>query len=78
VPGRLRWRCRRGMKELELILTGFLERGYGGLDEEGRAAFERLLAMPDPVLAGWLIGEARPMDGALARVVEAIRADAAA
>ncbi len=77
VEGRMRWRCRRGMKELELLLEGFLERGYARLDQAGRAAFERLLEMPDPVLAGWLIGDARPMDGEMARVVAAIRAGAA-
>ena len=74
---RLRWRCRRGMKELELLLGAFLEGGYGELDEAGRAAFARLLEHPDPVLAGWLLGQAVPMDGEIARVVRAIRAAAA-
>ncbi len=75
---RLRWRCRRGMKELELLLGAFLERGHAELDEAGRAAFVRLLEHPDPVLAGWLLGESVPMDGEIARVVRAIRAAAAA
>ncbi len=75
---RLRWRCRRGMKELELLLGAFLEGGYGELDEAGRAAFARLLEHPDPVLAGWLLGQAVPMDGEIARVVRTIRAAAAA
>jgi len=75
---RLRWRCRRGMKELELLLGTFLEEGYGRLDEAGRDAFERLLEHPDPVLAGWLLGQAVPMDGEIARVVGAIRSAAAA
>lgn len=52
----LRWRCRRGMLELDLLLQGFLENGYAALDEEGRQAFQQLLNMTDQELFECLMG----------------------
>jgi len=75
--GRLYWRCRRGMLELDLLLQGFLERGYGELDAAGRAAFERLLETPDTDLQALLLGGKQPDDTEVAHVIEAIRRAAA-
>lgn len=72
--GWLRWRCRRGMKELDVVLERWLEAGHPGADEAGRPALERLLDAPDPELAGWLLGRQRPGDPALRRLVDAILA----
>lgn len=44
---RARWRCRRGLLELDIILQRFMDRHYAELDEQGLAQFERLLALPD-------------------------------
>lgn len=55
---RVRWRCRRGLLELDLILTRFLERHYGGLDREQRQAFDRLLEAPDNDLLDLAMGRA--------------------
>jgi len=44
---RARWRCRRGMLELDIVLQRFMERHYRQLDETGLRQFERLLALPD-------------------------------
>ena len=71
--GPLYWRCRRGMLELDLLLQGFLERGYPDLDEAGRRTFERLLESPDPQLHALLLGHEPPADKEVARVVDAIR-----
>jgi antitoxin CptB len=60
IPPRLRWRCRRGTKELDLVLTRFLEHEYENLDEAGREAFEALLLEQDPDLAGWIWGGVTP------------------
>jgi len=43
---RLRWHCRRGMLELDLLLEGFLDEGYTDLDDDGRRLFARLLDFP--------------------------------
>ena len=53
---RVRWRCRRGLLELDIVLGRFVERHYGGLDEDGRAAFDALLDMPDTELWDIIIG----------------------
>jgi len=70
---RLRWRCRRGTKELDLLLERFLAAGLEGLDSQGRAAFERLLSQPDHDLQAWLIAGQLPTDGELRWIVERIR-----
>ena len=51
---RLRWQCRRGMLELDCVLSGFLEREYPVLPPEQKACFARLLQEPDPLLFQWL------------------------
>lgn len=70
---RLRWLCRRGMKELDVLLARFLERGYETAPAAARAAFERLLEVPDPELHALLTGRSDPPDGDLADVVARIR-----
>lgn len=69
----LRWRCRRGMKELDLKLVGYLERCYPGADGAEQAAFRRLLEVQDPELWGWLLGRARPQDPQLEGLIQRIR-----
>ena len=44
---RARWRCRRGLLELDIILQRFMDQYYAQLDEQGLEQFERLLALPD-------------------------------
>lgn len=70
---RLRWRCRRGMLELDLLLQGFLEHAFQELPETAKREFEALLGYPDPVLLDWLMGRAAPVEQGLADVVERIR-----
>ncbi len=70
---RLRWRCRRGTKELDIILERFLARGYGELNEAERLTFERLLDQEDDRLQAWFLGLDAPTDRELAELVERIR-----
>jgi len=71
---RLRWQCRRGMLELDLLLNRFLETGYAGLGEAERATFNRLLAYQDQVLHDWFMGHAVPADGDIRDLLARIRA----
>ena len=73
---RLRWRCRRGMKELDFLLVRWLERRWAGADEARRAAFEALLEAEDDRLWYWFTGKERPPAGGLGNLVDEIRADA--
>lgn len=44
---RLRWRCRRGLLELDIVLGRFIENRYPQLDEQQRVSFDELLDMAD-------------------------------
>jgi antitoxin CptB len=70
---RLRWRCRRGLLELDLILQKILDEAYPRLSGAERAAFERLLETPDNDLLAWLQGHDQPADTELAVLVGKIR-----
>jgi len=70
--GRLRWRCRRGMKELDLVLVRWLEHRYAGSPPHLRSAFERLLEAQDPELVSWLFRRDRPADPDLAAIVDEV------
>ena len=72
-PGRLLWRCRRGMKELDVILERYAREGLAGAPEAERRAFERLLGLPDPLLAGYFLGNERPADPQLRALAARIR-----
>ncbi|TLY48079.1 MAG: succinate dehydrogenase assembly factor 2 [Gammaproteobacteria bacterium] len=52
---RLRWQCRRGMLELDLILLAFLEKNYLNLNPVDQKLFERLLNYSDQDLYCYLI-----------------------
>lgn len=75
---RLRWQCRRGMRELDLLLLQFLESGYTDLDAHAARAFNRLLECPDALLLEWLLGRQLPSDKDVADVVRRIRRATAA
>jgi len=70
---RLRWRCRRGLHELDGVLESFAQRALPTLDADDFALFERILDLPDPELAGYLLGRSAPADPDLARLLERIR-----
>jgi antitoxin CptB len=74
---RLRWKCRRGMLELDLLFRDFLDSAYRQLDARERKAFDHLLDYPDAVLLEWLMGRIRPTDQDVVRLVDKIRSTAA-
>jgi antitoxin CptB len=71
---RVRWRCRRGLLELDLVLEGFLARGYGRLDEAQRGLFSELLDRPDNDLLDLALGRSQP-EPRYRAVVEMLRGD---
>jgi antitoxin CptB len=44
---RVRWRCRRGLLELDIIFVRFIEAQYLQLSVVERQTFEELLDLPD-------------------------------
>jgi antitoxin CptB len=57
---RLRWRCRRGTRELDALLGGWLDEHAASVDEERLTGFDALLDQQDPELWDWLMGHADP------------------
>jgi len=51
----VRWRCRRGLKELDIILLGFFDRCYEQLSIQEKLSLQFLLLEPDPILQKWLV-----------------------
>lgn len=70
---RLRWLCRRGMKELDLVLTNYLERHYPDADETQRSGFRKLLNLQDPELYGVILGKQTTDDKEIEGVIGIIR-----
>jgi len=70
---RVRWRCRRGLLELDLVLAAFLDRGYGRLDAVQRRLFDELLDWPDNDLLDLVLGRREP-EPRFRAVVEMLRA----
>ena len=53
---RLRWACRRGMLELDVLFIPFVDEAYDDLSPEKQRIFERLLTEQDPDLFAWFMG----------------------
>jgi len=59
--GMLTWRCRRGMKELDVLLLRYLQRLDPAASDE-RLAFAEFLELPDPDIARYLLSGDVPRD----------------
>jgi antitoxin CptB len=57
---RLRWRCRRGMRELDALCGGWLDRHGASASRERLLAFAALLEVEDDQLWAWCMGRAEP------------------
>ena len=53
---RLKWACRRGMLELDVLFTPFVDDAYDDLNIQEQITFERLLTCQDPELFAWFMG----------------------
>lgn len=58
---RLRWLLRRGMKELDVVVTRYFERRYVAASPAEKASFERLLTeVEDPDIWAWVMQQVQP------------------
>ena len=71
---RLRWRCRRGMRELDHLLGRYLDREWRQASECERGVFLRLLDTEDDKLWRWFMGYEIVTDAEIAPLVDRIRA----
>jgi antitoxin CptB len=70
---RIHWACRRGMKELDILIMPFFEREYDGLTPQEQQAFVTLLDYQDPQLFSWLMNQSQPSNEALQHIVRLIQ-----
>jgi len=70
---RLRWRCRRGMHELDAVLQAYLSQEYGSLSEFDKSLFAAILDLPDPELYAYLAGRSQAPSPDFARIIAGIR-----
>ena len=70
---RLRWRCRRGIKEMDLLLEKFLSEIYPRLDTEEKQGFERFLEEADLDMIGWITGKTRPDNPAYEKFIQRLQ-----
>ena len=57
---RLLWRCRRGIKEMDILLQGYLETYYDGAPESEQNSFEALLDEADLDILSWIMQKTEP------------------
>ena len=67
---RLRWRSRRGMLELDLLLLPFFDEVFAELESNEQQAFIKLLEQEDPILWDWFSRKSESDDPELAALVE--------
>jgi len=70
---RLRWKCRRGMLELDIMLQSFLKNGYSALSKEDAQYFEQLLDYEDNPLFELLMGHMQPANPSMKHVITSIQ-----
>ena len=57
---RLQWRCRRGIKEMDLVCQRFLEQEYPRISDEERRLFDQILDESDLDILDWILDRSRP------------------
>ena len=70
---RLRWLCRRGMKELDVVMSRYLEHHYESASMADQDKFKVLLDMPDPDLYDLLLGRSEAKDPELRQFIKRLR-----
>jgi len=71
---RIKWRCRRGMLELDLLFEKYLKHNLDNMSNDECIEFEQFLTNTDPDLYAWLMGYATPIDALSIKYVNNIRA----
>ncbi len=71
---RVRWKCRRGMLELDVLISKFFESEFTNLSAEEQELFAAFLEESDPELYAWLLGHEKPEHDRYAGLIEKIQA----
>ena len=70
---RMRWRCRRGMLELDIVLQRFIDKHYVQLDKRQLGQFEILLSLSDHDLWAMIVCKRDAPDEAFLPLLKLLR-----
>ncbi len=73
IKSNLLWQCRRGIKEMDLLLQGFIEKHYDQLSTEEQAAFADLLEQPDLDIMDWIMQRSEPPEPSYKPIISMLR-----
>ncbi len=59
---KLKWHCRRSMRELDVLLINYLEQRYKQAPIAEQQTFQALLELSDNQLQNYLLGESKPAE----------------
>ncbi len=71
---RLKWQCRRGTLELDILLTRYLETCFEHAEQQEQIEFLKLLELEDTELLPYLMGQRQPEAVPMQQLVKKIRA----
>lgn len=71
---KLHWKCRRGMKEMDILFEHYLYDHYQTADAAHQQAFEQMCDMQDPLIADYLFERRRPDEAAVSEIIDIMRA----
>ena len=72
IKSKLLWHCRRGVKELDVVLTRYVETQYDDASDAEKKNFESLLEYQDPDILRFVLRQEVPADKAIADLIEKI------
>jgi len=70
---RLLWRCRRGIREMDIVLQTFLDESFESLSDTDKSAFEKLLDEADLDILNWIMGKDEPECDGIKKIITLIR-----
>lgn len=70
---KLHWKCRRGMKEMDILFEHYLYEYYKNADENHQHAFEAMCDMQDPVVADYLFERSVPESPYVNNIINIMR-----
>jgi len=73
VDSALRWRCRRGMLELDILLNDFLDKSYEKITTQQKITLDQMLDYPDQLLFDLFLGHMQSSDNSVSELVQTIR-----
>lgn len=73
VDSALRWRCRRGMLELDILFNQFIDSQYVNISDAEKNTFDQLLDYPDQLLFDLFLGHQTSSDPYVSQLIQRIR-----